>query len=851
MRPALPAWLLLATSLVAAPTPYVDKKSAVADEAWMNARVKAGEVLQSGQQLDPEGTLIDVSGRLLAIEFAQGGKVLVLKTTTTLATFEPESFKLIAKAEFPVAKGGGSMHGLAISADGATAVVSGGRTHLYVAQVAADGKFTWGSSIDVAGGAKNVNPLGIALTKDGRFAYVALSMANTLAKVDLKTGKVVASVDVGICPYGVALSPDERTAYVSNFGGARPEASDVTESSGGSLVAVDPRAVALRGTLSVVDVSGAPKAVAQLAVGLHPSELLLADEGRTLYVANVGADSVSVVDTVARKVARTLPTKPNVDLAWGTLTDGLALSPDGKTLYTALAGLNAVGCLDLTQPNTPPKLIPAGWFPGAVRVRKGALFVANVRNGLQKATLPTTPAQVEQLDARARRAAHLAYALRSSPRTTQPGVKPVPVPAEPGQPSVIKHVVYIIKENRTYDQVLGDLGKGNGEPKLCIFPRKITPNHHAIADRFPLLDNYYCNGVNSSDGHAWGTQGIVGPYREKDRVGYRCGYDFGTDALFYAGCGFLWDHALLGGKSFRNYGEMDYTVKLKGKSYADFFGTWQQRDGKAVFATSYQIETLRQYSSKDFPGWEMSIPDQVRADAFLKELAEFEQKGTFPDLTIIYLPNDHTASELTANSYLADNDLALGRVVEGLTRSRFWGEMAIFVNEDDPQTGGDHVDGHRSFCFVISPWAKRGAVISKFYNQTSVLHTMCRILGLQPLNQVVAASPTMEDCFAEKANLEPFQHLVPSTPLNEARPKPKPKTAGWLPTRTSDELVIARMEKMDFSRPDLIHEDTMNRATWLQTRPGERYPAEWAGAHGRGLAALGLVLDPELDDDDD
>ncbi|NBX34698.1 septal ring lytic transglycosylase RlpA family protein [bacterium] len=429
--------------------------------------------------------------------------------------------------------------------------------------------------------------------------------------------------------------------------------------------------------------------------------------------------------------------------------------------------------------------------------------------------------------------------------------KPVPVPAEPGQPSVIKHVVYIIKENRTYDQVLGDLGKGNGEPKLCIFPRKITPNHHAIADRFPLLDNYYCNGVNSSDGHAWGTQGIVGPYREKDRVGYRCGYDFGTDALFYAGCGFLWDHALLGGKSFRNYGEMDYTVKLKGKTYADFFGAWQKRDGKAVFATSYQIETLRKYSSKDFPGWEMAIPDQVRADVFLKELAEFEQKGSFPDLTIIYLPNDHTAAELTPNSYLADNDLALGRVVEGLSRSRFWGEMAIFVNEDDPQTGGDHVDGHRSFCFVISPWAKRGAVISKFYNQTSVLHTMCRILGLQPLNQVVAASPTMEDCFAEQADLEPFKHLVPSTPLNEARPKPKAKTAGWLPTRTSDELVLARMERMDFSRPDLIHEDTLNRAIWTQTRPGERYPAEWAGPHGRGLAALGLVLDPELDDDDD
>ena len=259
MRVTLPTWLLLTATLAAAPTPYVDKKSAVADEAWMNARVKAGELLQSGQQLDPEGTLIDVSGRLLAIEFAQGGKVLVLKTTTTLATFEPDSFKLVAKAEFPVAKGGGSMHGLAIAADGETAVVSGGRTHLYVAKIATDGKFTWGPSIDVSGGAKNVNPLGVALTKDGRFAYVALSMANALAKVDLTTGKVVGTTEVGICPYGVALSPDESTAYVSNFGGARPESTDVTESSGGSLVAVDPRSVALRGTVSVVALAGTPK----------------------------------------------------------------------------------------------------------------------------------------------------------------------------------------------------------------------------------------------------------------------------------------------------------------------------------------------------------------------------------------------------------------------------------------------------------------------------------------------------------------------------------------------------------------------------------------------------------------
>ena len=346
-------------------------------------------------------------------------------------------------------------------------------------------------------------------------------------------------------------------------------------------------------------------------------------------------------------------------------------------------------------------------------------------------------------------------------------------------------------------------------------------------------------------------QGIVGPYREKDRVGYRCAYDFGTDALFYAGCGFLWDHALLNGKSFRNYGELDYTAKIKGKSYHDFFTDRETKAGKTAYLVSYKIAALRQYSNMNYPGWEMSIPDQIRADVFLKELAEFDQKGTFPELTIIYLPNDHTAAELTPNSYVADNDLALGRIVEGLSHSRFWKDMAIFINEDDPQAGQDHVDGHRSFCFVASPWAKKGEVVSKFYNQTAVLHTMCRILGLPPMNQLVAASPTMEDCFATVPDFTPYKCLTPDQKLNEPRPKAKAKTASWMPWRSSEERLAERFSRLDFSAPDLIHEDTLNRAIWSETRPGERYPSEWAGAHGRGLKALGLVLDPELDDDDD
>ena len=856
MTKAYPALLslLAVVALTAADKPAASGHAPVRDTAWMNERPADNKMVYSGQQLDTVGQLVDVPGRLLATEFAQGGKILLVKTTTVLASLDAATMKLIQKADFPIAKAGGSMHGLAVAADGASVVVSGGRTHLYRATVAADGKITWGASIDVSGGAKNVNPLGIALTADGQKAVVALSMTNQLALVDLVGGKVVTTVDVGVCPYGVALSGDGKTAYVSNFGGNAPGAEELAEPSGGTMVAVDKRTVALRGTLSFVAVGAdSLRETGRLEVGLHPSEVLLDAPRQRLFVANVGGDSVSVIDTATRKLSRTLDTKPDHDLPWGMLTDGLALSADGRTLFAANAGINAVACLDLSAAHSAPKLIPAGWYPGAVRVRDGQLFVVNVRNGVQKVALPTDAKTVADYDARARAAAHLAHALRyaKGPRTTTATAAPVPVPAEVGQPSSIRHVVYIIKENRTFDQVLGDIGRGNAEPKLVLFPRDVTPNHHAIAERWPLLDNYYCNGVNSSDGHAWASQGIVGPYREKDRVGFRCAYDFGTDALFFAGCGFIWDHALLHGRSFRNYGEMDKLTKLKGKTYDDFFTDRQNGGGKTAFTTAFTIDALRRYSCPGYPGWEMAIPDQTRADVFLQDLAAMEKKGSFPDLTIIYLPNDHTAGELTAKSYVADNDLALGRVIEGLSKSRFWKDMAIFVNEDDPQTGGDHVDGHRSFCLVVSPYAKKGALVSKFYNQTSVLHTICRILGMPPMNQVVAASTTMEDCFTTQADLTPYVCLTPKQKLNEKRPPAAKKTGFWPPFPVGDDRLTAQFEALDFSGPDRIDDDTLNRAIWAQTRPGERYPREFMGAHGKGLKALGLRLDPEAADDDD
>jgi len=824
------------------PEQRIDHKAPVQGEEWMNARMGSGsDMLYSSQQLAPEGQMLDFGGRFCSIALAYGGKFVLVKTSSQLVSVDADSFKGVQHTEFP-AKNGGSMHGLAVAADGATAYVTGGKDRLFVVKIAPDGTFKFSGEIDLAAAGKPTNPLGVALTPDGKRAIVARSIANDVVIVDLATGKISARVPVGVCPYGVAVAKDGRWACVSNYGGSRPRAGAKTEKSAGSNVAVDARSLPLTGTISVIDLAPIPYEALQIRVGLHPSELLLSRNDQRLYVSNVGGDSVSVLDPATWQVVATLDTKADPALPWGSLSDGLALSADGQTLYVANAGINAVACIRLDKPSEPLHLIPAGWYPGALCVRGPELFVSNVRNGLEKIPPAKDAAEVAARDARARANAHLAFALRSAERS-QADVPPVPVPARLGEPSLIKHVVYVIKENKTYDQVLGDLGKGNGDPKLCIYDRKVIPNHKSLATTFPLLDNYYCNGVNSSDGHAWCMQGLTTPYREKDRPGYRCAYDFGTDALFPAACGFMWDLALTAGRSFRNYGELDYPEKVGGKTYSDYYKDWQAKAGKIGFRCVYQLEALRKYSCLTYPGWELAIPDQVRADAFLKELAEFEQRGTYPDFVILYLPNDHTGGELKAQSYLADNDLALGRCVEGLSQSRFWKDMAIFVIEDDPQSGHDHVDGHRSICFVASPYAKRGAIVSAFYNENALLHTISQILCLPPLNQMVAAAPLLGDCFQTTPDLTSYQCLVPEFPLNVPKKTPPAKTS-------AEKKLAVRVAALDFSQPDLIDDDALNRAIWMETRPGERYPVEYTGAHGKGLKALGLTHTDLAPDDD-
>ena len=302
------------------------------------------------------------------------------------------------------------------------------------------------------------------------------------------------------------------------------------------------------------------------------------------------------------------------------------------------------------------------------------------------------------------------------------------------------------------------------------------------------------------------------------------------------------------GLSVRNYGEFDFpAVVPKSLHWFDIYKNWDKL-GPAMFKQSVQLETLMHYTCHEYPGWNLAIPDVCRTKVFLKEMAGFERSGDMPAFMLVYLPQDHTSgtgqSFPTPRAMVADNDYATGQVVAALSHSQFWKDTVIFINEDDPQSGYDHVDGHRSFCLVVSPYTKRGATVSHFYNQTSVLHTMTRIMGLPPLNQSCAYAPTLEDCFIATPDLRPYELIPNIIPVDERN---KPKRAMSAP----EAQLADSVDQMDFTRPDRADEDKLNRLIWIASGRTESYPAEWAGAHGRGLAALGLKLDKKKDKDGD
>jgi len=853
-----------------------------------------GFLVSTKQLIRPAGQVLEVPGRPVDLVLSPDGTTLFAKDNTGLVVIDAATWTVRQKLKLP--HGGASMHGIAVTRDGKHVFVTDSSEHVEEALIGLQGQAAWAKGITLPGppGGRKAGlasyPCGVALSADEKTAYVCLSRNNALGIVDLSARKLAGTVPVGVSPYGVVLSNDGKTAYVSNFGGRRPTAGEKTAKSSNTDTLVDQHGASATGTVSVIDLSQM-KETAQIAVGLHPAGMVATADGRRVYVANSNSDTVSIIDTVSAKVTETINVRPDEKLPFGSASNALALTPDGKTLLVANGGNNAVAVVSLGEgtAGTVAGFIPTGWYPGAVATDGKHVYVADVKGvgsraktdaakgpadagtGGEAAAEPVAPPsttawsvkrylgtfekvampnadELKNYTARVLADGRVPQALAAMEKGESAG-NPVPVPKKPGEKSAIDHVVYVIKENRTYDQVLGDLPKGNNDPKLCVFGRSVTPNHHALAETFVTLDNFYCNGVVSADGHQWATEGTAVAYLEKAFGGFTRSYPYGgDDPLAIASSGFIWDNALLHGLSFRNYGEMALTeIVPKSASFDAVWRDYVTKAGKISFKPDVQIESLRKYTCPNYPGWNLKLPDVLRMDVFLKEFREFEKNGDFPNLVIVYLPCDHTSGARegspTPAAQVADNDLALGRLVDALSHSKYWATTCLFAVEDDPQAGFDHVDGHRSLCLVASPYTKRGQVVSTFYNQTSVLHTMELMLGLPPMTQMDAMAPAMDDAFSEKADLSAYTAIQNKVPLDQMN-RAKAALVGR-------DLELAQLsDRQPLEKPDQCDEDTLNRIIWHAVKGADAaYPAEWAGAHGKGLGKLGLKATGADDDD--
>jgi len=816
------------------------------------------QVLPSTQVLRIAGRRLEFKGRPVDLALSPDSQTMFVKNMNNLLVVSAASWTLSQTLAYPGS--GASLHGIAVSHDGARVYVTGSANELYEWQVTSNSVLTFSRTIFLPQGS---DPCGLALSADGTKAYVCLSMKNTLAVVNLANGTISQQINVGIAPWNVVLSPNSATAYVSDWGGRFPVGSDLTASSAGTKVVVDKRGVASSGAVSFVNLATGVES-AQLPTGLHPSDLVLSHDGDTLFVANANSDTVTAIDTPTRTVRETILIRPDPALPFGSEPDGLALSHDGRTLFVASAGNNAVAVVELASAHRTNSIVkgffPTDWYPGAILVHESFAYVANVKGLGSREGQPAVSSYkssdflgtidcipIPSGDALNKSTALVMENARIGQikQAFHPSIgqaAPVPVPARFGEPSVFKHVLYILKENKTYDQVFGDIPQGNGNQKLCIYPQSVTPNHHALALKYVLLDNFYCNGVNSADGHSWCTEGNTTDHLEKSFGGFVRSYTFGDDPLTYSSTGFIWNNVLEHGLTFRNYGEFDYASVPSKASWMQIYADFTNGAHSIAFAQNIGVASLLPYSSTNVPGWNLDIPDVVRAYGFIKELNAAQADGHWATFHFLYLPNDHTGGKPPPQAQVADNDLALGRVVEAVTKSVFGSNTVIFVVEDDPQSGYDHVDGHRSLCLVVSPYTKRAQTISTFYNQAGVLHTMEQILGLPPMNQQDAMGPLMSDCFSNTPDFTPYTALPNQIDL----------VSGGR-TRLSSKALhyLRKVQKMDFSKPDRIEEDAFNRYIWHSIKGNARYPSEFVGGHGKGLKELGLVLEKPSKDNDD
>jgi YVTN family beta-propeller protein len=782
--------------------------------------------LPTGVHLDPAAPLHLVGPMPLAMTDAPEGDRVVLLVNgwreEGIQVVERASGRVLQSLTLPAV-----FLGLQFSPDGRTLYVSGGNGDVVYRLDWSGGAATIRDSIVLQPKRRpNANgtryPAGLALARDGRTMYVAENLADSLAVVDLASGQVVQRVATGHYPYAVVVAPDGGV-YVSDWGGW------------------DLSTFAAEG-------DGRLRATGAIRVGRHPSALLLNPRGNRIFVATASTDRVVAVDLARRRVIGELLDPPPAGPGEGSTPNALALSTDGTRLFVAEADANAVAVFDLSATSSGVSgasgddllagRIPTGWYPTSLLARGDTLVVAS---GKGSGTFPNPDGPqpvperqhlgprgvnrtLSQLNgglmiAPVARASGEALA-RYSARVAQANGWTTPRTAARGYPP-FEHVIYIVKENRTYDQVLGDLPQADGDTSLVLFGRSVTPNQHAMAERFGIYDRFFVNAEVSPDGHNWSMAAYTTDYLQKTvplnysgrgRSYEYEGANFGSrivvpnDDPAAPARGYLWDLIQRKGLTFRNYGE---------------FVIPERADPDDVLPPGYRGNKpfLASHTTPAYPGFDLNITDQHRADVWLAELAEFTKRGVMPAFEIIRLPNDHTAGARagapTPQAYAADNDLALGRMIDALSRSPFWRSTVVFVVEDDAQNGPDHVDSHRSPVLIISPYSRAG-VVHRFANTTDVIRTMEEILGLDALSQFDYYGRPLRDIWSATPDLTPWSVLTPKVDRNAKNPAN---------TRGASESA-----KLDLEIEDVAAEDPFNRIIWEAVKPGVPYPGARRGA---------------------
>jgi DNA-binding beta-propeller fold protein YncE/phospholipase C len=815
------AVLLLAALLVSQPKP----------REQVGPLMNGGALVPNGSVVRPAGTQVALDTMPMSSLVSPDGKYLLVLN----GGYKPPSITVLVAASMkeigrtPVPDG---WLGLAMSANGRLVYVGGGaRDAVYEFTFSPEGKLEPARVFSIAAErGKALAPVtekepayrnfigDVKLSPDGRSLFAADLFHDQVIVIDAQSGRVNGKFKSGRRPYRILFHPDGKSFFVSSW--ADGAVSQLRADTGERLDSIR------LGPHTTDIVWREKKNRDEIGTGEGWAGRLFVTSGNTnnVYVVAVSASKqMRLVETINVSL---YPNQPA-----GMTPSAVAFNSDESRLYVVCSDANAVAVADVTEERSHVLgFIPAGWYPTAARgLADGRLLIFNGRGTRSfpnpKGPDPSKKVEIAHLGFRSdeyvgvlqtgsasvippfneEQLAEWSKAVLSNtpfhPRQMEQAhnVSGNPVPMRPGDPSPIEHVVYIVKENRTYDQVLGDIGKGNSDPSLVLFGEKIGPNHHKLAREFVLLDNFYVSADVSADGHNWSTAAIAPDYVQRmwpnSYGGRRKHYDYeGGEPAAVPPAGYIWNNVLAKGLTMRNFG---YFVNIRKEPAAD---------GRQI--ESVRDPSLAAYTNMDYRGFDLNYHDEERAKVFVKDLAQMESSGQMPRFTMVRLGNDHTsgtaAGKWTPLASFADNDYAFGMIVEAISRSKFWPKTAIFVLEDDAQNGPDHVDSHRSPAYVISPYVKRGTIDSTIYNTTSMLRTMELILGLRPMTMWDAGSVPMTSVFQAQADPAPYEAVKPRVSTEDRNP--------------AHSATAARSNRMNFEEADDIDDDELNDILWRSIR---------------------------------